>query len=381
MPENATRPNHQDDPGAVQRQAWADNVLPPVERVAPGLWSIPVPIPDSPLRYVLVYAFELDDGVAIVDAGWDTEDAWLALTEGLVTIGASVQDVRAVLVTHIHPDHYGLAGRVREASGAWVGLHPADAELIGERYEDVYPLLEKTRALLRSCGVPDKEAADLAESSVPLRFWVQTVRPDRLISDGDRLELPGWDLQAIWTPGHSPGHLCFVEQERRLLLTGDCVLPRISPNVGVHPQQRPNPLAEFLDSLQRLGRYDPELVLPAHEYRFVDLHGRLDALATHHEHRLDEILARVIAEPGITCWQLTEQMQWSRPWSQINGFMRRAANGETLAHLELLSHQGRVERLAGTPITWVPGPVSRGPELAGSGPGLRRTSGSLPGCC
>lgn len=382
MSTNAAAPILGNDPGALQRRAWADNVLPPVEKVAPGLWSIPVPIPDSPLRYVLVYAFELDDGVAIVDAGWDTEDAWQALTDGLVTIGASIEHVRAVLVTHIHPDHYGLAGRVREASGAWVGLHPADAALIGERYEDVHPLLDRTRALLRSCGVPDHEAADLANSSVPLRFWVQTVRPDRLIDDGDRLDLPGWDLRAIWTPGHSPGHLCFVEEERRLLLTGDCVLPRISPNVGVHPQQRPNPLAEFLDSLQRLDRYDPELVLPAHEYRFVDLHGRLAALAEHHQHRLDEIHGRIEAEPGVTCWQLTERMAWSRPWAQINGFMRRAANGETLAHLELLAHQRRVERRPGDPVTWFPGPVSgpaTGPATAGrrAAPAAR----SLPGCC
>ena len=76
----------------------------------PGLWSIPVPLPDSPLRYVLVYVLELDDGVALVDAGWDTPDAWAALNDGLAAAGGTVADVRAVVVTHIHPDHYGLAG-------------------------------------------------------------------------------------------------------------------------------------------------------------------------------------------------------------------------------------------------------------------------------
>src|SRR5919198_3212163 len=94
--------------------------LPPVEQVRPGLWSIPVPIPNNPLRYVLVYAFETDRGPVIVDAGWNTDDAFDALCAGLTTVGASVADVRGVMVTHIHPDHYGLAGRVRETSGAWV---------------------------------------------------------------------------------------------------------------------------------------------------------------------------------------------------------------------------------------------------------------------
>src|SRR6202046_3356526 len=120
--------------GTLQKEAWDRQVMPPVEQVRPGLWSIPVPIPNNPLRYVLVYAFELDGGaIAIVDAGWNTEDAWTALTSGLEEAGGSITDVRSVLVTHIHPDHYGLAGRVREESGAWVGLHPDDTQRLGAR--------------------------------------------------------------------------------------------------------------------------------------------------------------------------------------------------------------------------------------------------------
>lgn len=99
--------------GTLQKDAWDKNVLPPVEQVRPGLWSIPVPIPNNPLRYVLVYAMELGGGgVAIVDAGWNTDEAFESLNNGLVTAGGTISDVRAVLVTHNHPDHYGLAGRV-----------------------------------------------------------------------------------------------------------------------------------------------------------------------------------------------------------------------------------------------------------------------------
>lgn len=348
-------PNSTTVVGALQRQAWADGVLPPVERVRPGLWSIPVPIPNNPLRYVLVYAFELSDGLALVDAGWDTADAWQALTDGLATAGGSVADVRAVLVTHIHPDHYGLAGRVREASDAWVGLHPADAELLPERYGDVDALLGSMRTLLVDSGVPDEELAQLTEASMGIRDFVRQVKPDRLIDDGERVDLPGWELRAIWTPGHSPGHLCFAEPERRLLLTGDCVLPRISPNISVHAQQRANPLADFLDSLTRLREVAAEEVLPAHEYRFTGLADRLDELTAHHEQRLAEIADQVAATPGATCWQITEGLRWSRPWSEIRGYMRRAANGETLAHLVLLHERGRVHGTAGPPGRWWPG--------------------------
>lgn len=337
--------------GLLQQQAWADRVLPPVEKVQDGLWSIPVPIPNNPLRYVLVYVLELDDGVALVDAGWDTEEAWTALTEGLAAAGGSVSDVRAVLVTHIHPDHYGLAGKVREASGAWVGLHPDDAALLPARYGAGVPdLLREMHDLLRTCAVPEQELGVLADASLPLIDYVRQVLPDRMIEDGDRLPLPGWDLRAVHTPGHSPGHLCFHDPGRRVLLSGDHVLPRITPNVGVHAQSAGNPLAEFVESLARVGALDPHVdeVLPAHEYRFAGIAARVEQLLGHHEHRLDEVRAAAL---GRTTWELTAALSWSRPWDQVSGFMRRAAVAETLAHLVLLESRGSVRR-SGTPWRW-----------------------------
>jgi len=277
-------------------------VLPPVEQVRPGLWSIQVPTPDSPLRYVPVSAFEHAGDFSIVDAGWNTDAAWRSLIDGLAVAGASVTDVTAVLVTHIHPDNHGLAGRVREASGAWIGLRPADAALAGDRHLDLGSLKAGMHEVFRDCGVPDEVSAETASSSVPLGAWVQSVVPDRLFEDGERIEMPGWDLRAVRTPGHSPGDLCFVEPGRRLLLTGDCVLPRISPNVSWHAQSDPNPLADFLESLDRLRGFNPDLVLPAHEYRFADLHGRLRALVAHHRQRLAEILTVVTARLVATCW-------------------------------------------------------------------------------
>src|SRR3954447_24456961 len=128
--------------------------LPPVERLRPGLWSIPVPIPNNSLRYVFVYAFETDRGPYIVDAGWNTDDAFASLSDGLTQAGFAIGDVQGVMVTHIHPDHYGLAGRVREASGAWIALHSADAALIHDRYEEPTDLLERGGAMLRRFGGP-----------------------------------------------------------------------------------------------------------------------------------------------------------------------------------------------------------------------------------
>jgi glyoxylase-like metal-dependent hydrolase (beta-lactamase superfamily II) len=335
----------------MAQTASAGSPLPPVELVRPGLWSIPVPLPNNSLRYVLVYAFETPQGAYIIDAGWNTDEAFAALGDGLGQAGFAIADVKGILVTHIHPDHYGLAGRIREASGGWISLHPADAKLIHERYDEPAELLTMVSTMLRRFGAPPEEVDSLTAASMPVRSLVDSVVPDVLFNDGDRPEVPGWDLTAIWTPGHSPGHLCFWEGGTKLMLSGDHVLPRITPNISFHPQAGNDPLGDYLESLDKLRAYTPSEVLPAHEHRFVNLTARLDELQHHHESRFAEVLESIGA--GITtAWEIASRMHWSRSWDRIEGFMRRAAVGEAMAHLRALECRGVVVEEAGEPSHW-----------------------------
>jgi glyoxylase-like metal-dependent hydrolase (beta-lactamase superfamily II) len=342
----STSHSHRSEPSAR-----GEDPLPPVERVRPGLWSIPVPLPNNSLRYVLVYLFETDRGPYLIDAGWNTDDAFEALQSGMTTAGCSVAEVQGVLVTHIHPDHYGLAGRIRDASGAWISLHPADADLIHDRYQEPDDLLDRVATALRRMGAPAEELASLQNASMPLRPMVDAVLPDVLLEDGDRPEVPGWDLQAIWTPGHSPGHLCFFESTQQLMLSGDHVLPRITPNIPYHPQAGANPLGDYLNSLDKLEPYEVNEVLPAHEHRFVDLRGRLEELRQHHHDRFNEVIEILRAGPR-SAWEIAESMHWSRRWEDIAGFMRRAAVGEAVSHLRALQIDGKIVVTDGEPALW-----------------------------
>jgi glyoxylase-like metal-dependent hydrolase (beta-lactamase superfamily II) len=334
--------------------AWMDQTPAPVEHVAPGLWSIPVPMPDNPLRYVLVYALETTDGIAVIDAGWPTDEAWDALVRGCAVAGFEVSDISAVLVTHIHPDHVGLASRIRSESGAWIAMHRADADLLEHRYNEIEDLIAAQRDLMAWSGIPEGDLTDLSQASVQLSDFISLRSPDVYLDDDERVDLAGWDLHAIWTPGHSPGHLCFHERDRRWLFSGDHVLPRITPNISAHAQQRDDPLGAFYASLEKVKRLDADEVLPAHEYRFRGLEARVDALIAHHEARLDEIRDLLVEVPGSTTWELSAGLVWSRPWEQIQPFMRRAANGETLAHLYVLEERGRITRRDGMPVRWYP---------------------------
>jgi glyoxylase-like metal-dependent hydrolase (beta-lactamase superfamily II) len=324
--------------GTLQREAWLRKELPPVERVVPGVWSVPVPIPDNPLRYVLSYLIEHSSGFVLVDPGWDAPASWQALTEGLAACSVPLGAVTAVLVTHVHPDHHGLSGAVREESGAWIAMHEReDAVLAGFGRPG---RRAATAGYLRWCGAPEEHVgritADGQRGAAAAMARSAMARADRLLAHGDLVDVPGLRLRAVWTPGHSPGHLCFHDETHGLLLTGDHVLPRITPNISAYDLES-EPLAAYLDSLERLRETAAAEVLPAHEYRFAGLDDRLDALRDHHLERLEE--AAVIVGSGAarhTAWQVARQVTWSRPWSQLSPFQHQAALGEVVAHLRHL---------------------------------------------
>lgn len=338
--------------GIVQRDAWLAGGFPPVERVRPGLWSIPVPIPDNPLRYVLVYLFELPDGVAIVDSGWPVGLAWDALVAGVTATGHAMPDIRAVLVTHMHADHHGLSARVRAESEAWIGMHALDADIVKQR-PDPEVLVRSARAWVVKRGGTDQDAIALTGTVASLKPFLELARPDRLIEHGDRPLGSRHGLRAVWTPGHTPGHLCFYDEETGVLLSGDHVLPRISPNITLQPNQAPDPLGDFLASLKAIGDVPATEVLPAHEYRFAGLRARADELIAHHADRLREVRQAVAAAGDApTTWAVAQTLTWSRSWPELKGFIRRSAVGETLAHLVHLERLGRLRRLDGDVDRW-----------------------------
>jgi len=339
--------------GTAQHDAWRAKSLPPVEQLRPDLWSIPVPML-GPLRYVSVYAFALDGGgLGLLDTGWESDEGWAALTEGLAAIGGGVGDVRGVLVTHLHFDHLGLARRVREASGAWVAMHPADATLVrmSNARSAAAAVAAEVDFLVGLGADRDEAASDVGTVEVAERF-TGTALADRLLEDGAHADFPGWRMRAVHTPGHTPGHLCFAEERTGLFFSGDHVLPRISPNISTSHAGDPDPLRDFLASLSAVRDLDAAEVLPAHEWRFTGLADRVDSLAAHHEHRLAELLDAIRTHPGSTPWQLAAHLTWSRPWEEYERRMRIFAVTETDAHLRLLGSRGLVVSDGGPVPTW-----------------------------
>ncbi|MGV4987970.1 MBL fold metallo-hydrolase [Streptomyces sp. NRAIS4] len=330
-----------------------------------GVRSVAVPIPDNPLGHTLVYVVDTDRGPVLVDTGWDDPDSWDTLVAGLVACGTAVPEVYGVVITHHHPDHHGLSGRVREASGAWVALHAADAAIV-RRTRQTRPERWFTymAAKLTAAGAPEEHVAPLRTARGRSLPGSAPALPDREIVPGELLDLPGRRLRAIWTPGHTPGHVCLhLEEEHPAhlpgqgrLFSGDHVLPEITPHIGLYEDPDDatvtDPLGDYLDSLERVGRLAPAEVLPAHQHSFTDAAGRVRELLTHHEERLTGLLA-LLSEP-LTPWQLAERMEWNRPWPEIPYGSRNIAVSEAEAHLRRLVKQGRAEPVAGSgPVAYI----------------------------
>ncbi|MCD0448207.1 MBL fold metallo-hydrolase [Actinocorallia sp. API 0066] len=310
-----------------------------------GVWSVPVPIPGNPLGRTLVYVLESPGGPVLIDAGWEHPESWRALKDGLSARGVGIEDVRGVVVTHMHPDHAGLAGRIRERSGAWIAMHSADAALVRLMRERAD---ERLGDWLVRAGAAEAEGAEFSDTHRPDPPAV----PDRELEDGDLVDLPGRRLRTVWTPGHSPGHICLHLEDRDVLFTGDHVLPEITPHVGLYPYDLPDvdPLGDYLRSLAMTADLGIEDAFPAHQYSFTGIPRRAKEIIEHHEERLTEILGLLTPEPQ-TLWTLTQRCQWSYPWATMPPISRHLATGETAAHLRVLEHRGEARLAPG------PGPL------------------------
>ncbi|MEU2194460.1 MBL fold metallo-hydrolase [Streptomyces fimicarius] len=334
-----------------------------------GVHSIKVPIPDNPLGHTLVHLVDTDRGPVLIDTGWDDPASWDTLVAGLSALGTAVTDIHGVVITHHHPDHHGLSGQVREASGAWIAMHEADTAIVRRtRESEAGTWLDYLTRKLAAVGAPDDHLAPLraARGGGRLRTLpgLRAALPDREIVPGELLDLAGRKLRAVWTPGHTPGHVCLHLEERHpaglegngRLFSGDHLLPGISPHIGLYEDPDDtavtDPLGDYLASLERIGRLGVAEVLPAHQHAFTDAGGRVRELLDHHEERLTGLLA-LLATP-LTPWQLAERMEWNRPWEQIPHGSRSIAVSEAESHLRRLVKLGRAEAVPGRPpVTYI----------------------------
>lgn len=310
-----------------------------IEEIDAGVWAVRVPMPRHPLRASFCYVYAGADGAAaVIDPGWPTEESWLALDAALRSIGVDVARITTILLTHAHRDHSGLAGRLAAISSAPVALHADDRGLIAR---DEVAHRARVTEWLELVGAGD-DMETTAPTATDLPKLPETVTIDHELHDGDTITVPSGELTVRWTPGHTPGHVCFEDRARGLLFSGDHLLPRITPNISSMVGHHDTALSDYLDSLSRVARLPVTRILPGHEHSFTDHPARITQLREHHRARLHDILHLVTTRARWSTYDVARELQWSRPWDQFAGLQRRAALGEVLSHLHYLRDVGAV---------------------------------------
>jgi glyoxylase-like metal-dependent hydrolase (beta-lactamase superfamily II) len=324
-----------------------------ITEVAPGILRLQLPIALPGLGHVNTYALEDGDGFALVDPGLPGPVSWQALLDRMAAADIPMRRVHHVIVTHSHPDHFGGAGMLAQESGAdvvassWFRTWFDPKEEAGEPQLDLRKNDEDEDAFLARFEHPTpwggdagklkaEERASFLARRKEVRTWFAPPRPSVHLDDADRLVLGSREWVAVHTPGHTNDHLCLFDAASGVLISGDHVLPSITPHISGLVEG--DPLRAYLDSLDKVETFRGVTnVLPAHGHPFTDLAGRVDAIKAHHDERLEllRVASHELGWANVT--QLMRRLFRERSWGHM-------AESETFAHLEHLRLMGQADR-------------------------------------
>ena len=302
-----------------------------------GLWRLRLPLPLPGVPHCHAWAIRRGDGVVLVDTGMHEAGSFLDLERALAQVGLAVDDVRLVVCTHAHIDHWGQVATVLDRTGCEFWMHPNHAHGT-QTVTDPDVALSRRLEIARQSGVPESALPGVAErvKSMPTGI-ARVIEPDRELVAGVSLDTDLGTWTVYETPGHAPSHVCLFQAERRLLISGDHVLGRISLYFDYGWTR--DPIGEFLSSLDVVDGLDARLALSGHGKPFLDVHGHIEANRRLVRERLDATLAALADRPR-TALEVTPRLHGEPVTASNAGWWVP----ETLCYLRHLELSGKVAR-------------------------------------
>jgi glyoxylase-like metal-dependent hydrolase (beta-lactamase superfamily II) len=313
--------------------------------VTETLFAVQIPIP-YPMKFVTVL-IDTAQPLTLVDCALDTPEARAALEAALSALNLEFKDVKRIIVTHHHPDHYGLAAWIQAQSNCEILMLELDILRGANHWNDWEHWLEGHVRHFALHGLPAEELEGIRVDARATRDRVGANAVLRALQPGDSLELGGREFEVLWMPGHADGHLTLWDKTEKLLIAGDVILERITPNVGLWANSRPNPLNDYLDSLEQVSKLQPARAVVGHYGPIIEnVAERALEITKHHHARLDE-LRNQLTRP-INAFEASFIL-FNR---ELNPTGRRFALTETLAHLEYLHQNSELTKLEGEVIRY-----------------------------
>jgi glyoxylase-like metal-dependent hydrolase (beta-lactamase superfamily II) len=315
------------------------------ERVLPGLFRLRLPLPWPGVPHCNAWAVKSGDGIVLFDTGMHQPDSLAQLERALAMCNLALEDVRLVVCTHAHSDHCGQAAIIVKQVGCELWMHP-NHELMTRMVEDPVAVLARRLEVARQSGVPEEALRRYAaERGTPESGIAGPIEPDRDLLSGVRVASDLGEWVAYETPGHSPSHVCLFQPERRLLISGDHLLGRIS--LYFEFGYSPNPVGEFLNSLDVVERLGARLCLAGHGRTFTDVHAHIRGNRELVEQQMTAVLGAVGGEQ-LTAFEVVRSVHGDS-LSQQNAHWLLS---EALGYLTQLEAIGKVTRIPGDPERW-----------------------------
>jgi glyoxylase-like metal-dependent hydrolase (beta-lactamase superfamily II) len=318
------------------------------ERVLPGLWRLRLPLPWPGVPHGNAWAIAAGDGIVLVDTGYHEAGSLGQLERALTQVGLRLENVRLVLCTHAHSDHYGQAAPVLERAQPQTELwmHPDHAHTTRSA-QAPDRAMERRLEVARQSGVPEAPLREYAQRRRGQGSGVaEIVMPDRDLVEGVTVDTDLGTWSVHHTPGHAPSHVSLFQPERRLLISGDHLLGRVS--LYYDYGWTPDPVGEFLSSLDKVDALDARLCLAGHGRPFTDVRAHVEANRALVAERVEAVRAAIAAEP-LTAYEVV-------PHVHGPGLEPAAAAwllSETLCYLTHLEVAGAARRVAGEQERWV----------------------------
>lgn len=315
--------------------------------IVPGIFRIKLPLRDNPAGHINTYLLKGNDGWVLVDSGWDDLSSLDELSRQLGDIGILIEDIALVIYTHIHPDHYGLAGVLKKEYGTKLALHQRGKNSIIHRYFGKEPFIQELGNWHLINGGSQDHADAVEIMSADYISHVSPVLPDTLLDDGDIISTGQFNLEIIWTPGHDQDHICLYEPENRVLFCGDHILPDTVTHIGMQTECTENPLLDYVKSLKAIRDLDVEAVLPAHEPIFKNFSDRIDVLLAYHGRIYADII-RELSDGPRTAYEISAKINWMESpvsWQTLPILVQALFVTKTLAYLKALVMESKVQRV------------------------------------
>lgn len=314
-----------------------------IEEIRSDLYRIEIPLPGSPLRALNSYLIKSPGRFLLIDTGWNREECLSAMSQSLQELGVDLGQVD-FFITHMHSDHLGMMPRLA-ADTAKVYISRADADTIRSEVEDGERHWGYLEELYRSNGFPEDQLKRAWASHPGRRFGPQRLVSFRTVEDGDTIDIGDYSLRCVETPGHTPGHTCLYEPDKKIFFSGDHILDDITPNI-TYWRRMADPLKQYLQSLDRVYPLDVNLVLPGHRRIIRDHQKRIRELRSHHRDRLNEVIS-ALEQGEKSVYQVAPYIKWDiecPSWELFPAGQKWFAFGETLAHLLYLEGAGSVKQ-------------------------------------